>query len=133
MKQTDACIIGKHSFQLMYEQVKRYRQKNNGSVSEAEDVFQDSLIALYKHACAGRLGSSIRLEAYFFTICKNLWRKELQKKGRTVELTAQHQKEIETQNQESIMVTEDRKKLLTEQISRIGSNYLAIAKLLRFG
>ncbi len=133
-KQRDAYIIKKLSseqkpdreeamlylYQQMYDKVQHYILKNNGSTYETEDVFQDSLIALYKHARAGRLGAHIKLEAYFFTICKNHWLKELQKKKRTVAFTDQHENISIEESQESILLNDERKMLMDQVLRRIG-------------
>ena len=115
-------------YDQMYEQVARYVQKNSGFPSEAEDVFQDSLIALIKHARSGRFENHVKLEAYFFTICKNQWLKALQKKERIVELTPVHEQAVETETQESVMVTKERSNLLDQLIRGLGSNCYQLLK-----
>ena len=142
-KQADAYIIGKlvsehksdrqeamlYLYEAMYDQVQRYVQKNSGTPSEVEDVFQDSLIALYKHARAEKLGNHIQLKAYFFTICKNHWLKELQKKKRTIELTEKHESIYEAETQESILISDEQNNLVDSLIQRFGTGCY---KLLRF-
>jgi RNA polymerase sigma factor (sigma-70 family) len=73
----------------VYGMVTRFINRHKGSVEDAEDVFQDGLIALYKLARQGKLAESTRVEAYLFSICKNLWYKQLHKKQETVELPAE--------------------------------------------
>jgi len=141
-KQSDAYIIEKLSssqeadrqeamlylYQTMFDKVQFYIQKNSGLVSETDDVFQDSLVALYKQARNNRLGDHIRLEAYFFTICKNHWLKELEKKKRTVELTADHERTSETENQETVLMTEERNVLVDNLIGRFGTTCYKILR-----
>ena len=133
-KQADTDIIDKLSsahrsdrqeamlylYQQMYDKVQAFIQKNSGSVEEARDVFQDSLIALYKQALAGKLGDHIRLEAYFFTICKNLWLKELRKKKRVVELNIHHEKLSEEESYESVMISDEHAALVEQLIQQVG-------------
>jgi len=133
-KQSDAYIIEKLSsekksdrqdamlylYQLMYDKVQHYIKKNSGSASEAEDVFQDSLVALYKQARNEKLGDHIKLEPYFFTICKNHWLKELKKKKRTTELTSRHENISDQETQESILLTAERNALVEDLIGRFG-------------
>lgn len=144
-KQTNADLIEKlcsskssdrqeammYFYEQKYDQVERYVLKNSGRLTEVEDVFQDSLIALLKHANDGRLQEMAQVEAYFFTICKNHWLKALQKKGKTVELT-DNTVIIETDNQESLMVTEEKKNLLDQLIGQLGSNCYQLLKYFYF-
>ncbi len=134
-KQTDAYIMEKlgsedkadrqeamlYLYQTMYDKVGYYIQKNSGTLMDTDDIFQDSLVELYKKARTGRLGDHIRLEAYFFTICKNHWLKELQKKKRTVALTHHHENVSEEETQESILLTKERNALVDQLISRFGT------------
>ena len=67
-------------YRQMYKQVAHFIGKYKGSPEEMEDVFQDGLIALLKLARRGSLAEDLNVEAYLFSICKNLWFKQLQKK-----------------------------------------------------
>lgn len=69
----------------------RFIEKHKGTVHDAEDIFQESLVALYKLARNGKLTPDTNVEAYLFTICKNLWFKHLRRQHETVELTAEFQ------------------------------------------
>lgn len=109
-------------YKSMYDKVKHYVYKNNGNISEADDIFQDSMVALYKLARNEQLKDDINLEAYFFTICKNHWLKELKKKKRNVELTEQHENVAAIETQESILLTEERKKIMNDLIGRFGDS-----------
>ena len=69
-------------YQMVVNFVKRYK----GTYADAEDVFQDSLVALYKLARQGKLDECTNVEAYLMGINKNLWFKELKKTKATVDL-----------------------------------------------
>ena len=77
-------------YNKMYRKVIRFILKNSGSEQSADDVFQDSLIALYKSAKTNRLDGVDNIQAYFFSICRNLWFKALKKGQRTTELTEEY-------------------------------------------
>ena len=65
-----------------YPAVKKYILVNNGSKEDAEDIFQDSLVILYKNANKPEFSLSSSLQTYLLAITKNLWREALRKKGR---------------------------------------------------
>ncbi|MEO1259026.1 MAG: sigma-70 family RNA polymerase sigma factor [Bacteroidota bacterium] len=74
--------LHKQVYQMAVNFIKKYK----GSLADAEDIFQDSLLALYKLARQGKLDNCHNVEAYLMAISKNLWFKQLKKKKETVDL-----------------------------------------------
>lgn len=62
-----------------YQAIATYIQKNSGRPEDAEDIFQDGLIALYEQVLAGRFKQQSSMSTYLFAICRNLWNKRLRK------------------------------------------------------
>ena len=58
-----------------------------GSAEDAEDVFQEALLAFFKLARTRKLPEKVNAEAYLITICKNIWFKKFKKKTNNVELS----------------------------------------------
>jgi len=56
--------------------------KNNGSEDEAKDIYQDGLIVLWQKAMNEEFVLTSKLSTYLYSICQNLWRKELERKGK---------------------------------------------------
>ncbi len=75
-----------HLHRKVYQMVVRFVKRYRGESADAEDVFQDGLVALYKLARQGKLPSDVNVDAYLFSICKNLWFKQLNKRKETVDL-----------------------------------------------
>lgn len=69
-----------------FQSVKSYILKNSGSVEDVSDVFQDSIIILYKQITDENLNLTTDLKGYFFGIARNVWSAQLRKKQRTTEL-----------------------------------------------
>lgn len=71
------------AFQYLYgagfEKVKALIIKNHGTVPEAEDIFQDGLVALYHNISTGKFKRTAKAETYLYSICKNLWFQKLRK------------------------------------------------------
>jgi RNA polymerase sigma factor (sigma-70 family) len=55
--------------------------KNNGTESDAGDVFQEALLAIYQRAKTTNFVLTCPLDAYLYMICKNRWINELHKKS----------------------------------------------------
>ncbi len=68
------------------QSVKSYVLKNNGSSDDVSDVFQESIIALYKQITDDNLNLTTDLKGYFFGIARNVWNAQLRKKQKTIEL-----------------------------------------------
>ena len=93
--------------QQVYKMARRFIMERKGSLQDAEDIFQESLVILYKMAKQKKFRPDINLEAYLYTICRNRWLKELKSKKEDPGLP---------DNLESVAVEEVvLKKILTEE------------------
>jgi RNA polymerase sigma factor (sigma-70 family) len=66
--------------------VKNHVLKNSGSVDDVSDVFQDSIIVLYKQITEENLNLTADLKGYFFGIARNVWSAQLRKNQRNTGL-----------------------------------------------
>lgn len=66
--------------------VKNHVLKNSGSADDVSDVFQDSIIVLYKQITEENLNLTSDLKGYFFGIVRNVWNSHLRKKHKNTEL-----------------------------------------------
>lgn len=69
--------------------------KNSGTEDDAKDVFQDALIIFWEKVLGGHLELTSKISTYLYSICQNVWRKELDRKNKLVyeeaaEVSAQH-------------------------------------------
>jgi RNA polymerase sigma factor (sigma-70 family) len=58
--------------------------RNNGSVDDAADIFQDALLYIYHKARTEQFELACPFEAYLYLICKNKWLNELSKRRATI-------------------------------------------------
>jgi RNA polymerase sigma factor (sigma-70 family) len=68
------------------QSVKSYVLKNSGSLEDVSDVFQDSIIVLYRQITENSLNLTTDLKGYFFGIARNVWNAQLRRKQKTTEL-----------------------------------------------
>lgn len=66
--------------------VRHHVLRNSGSEADVSDVFQESIITLYRQISENNLNLTSDLKAYFFGIARNIWSAQLRKKRRTTEL-----------------------------------------------
>jgi RNA polymerase sigma factor (sigma-70 family) len=69
-----------------FETVRHHVLKNNGSDADVSDVFQESIITLYRQISENELKLSTELKGYFFGIARNIWSAQLRKKSRNTEI-----------------------------------------------
>ncbi len=56
--------------------------KNSGTEEEAKDIYQEALVVFWKKAASGNLVLTSKISTFIYSICLNLWRKELERKSR---------------------------------------------------
>ena len=61
---------------------KSFVMKNSGSYEDAEDVFQDGMVVLYKKSHLAELKLKCSLKTFFYSICRNIWMQLLDRKWR---------------------------------------------------
>jgi len=74
------------ALELIYKKYYRMMTKlvitNSGTEEEARDVYQDALVVFWQKARSGNLVMTAKISTYIYSICQNLWRKELDRKKR---------------------------------------------------
>lgn len=99
-----------------YPMVQQMVLKNNGSVDDARDIFQEAMIVLFEKARSGNFELHCLLKTYLYSVCRRLWLKRLQQQKRFVmaelneeivpveeELDSHLQKQAEVQLMEASM------------------------------
>ncbi|MFK8103869.1 MAG: RNA polymerase sigma factor [Saprospiraceae bacterium] len=106
----------------MSQQVANYILKNSGKETDIDDVFQDGLIYLYKLVRQNREKTIRNIEAYFFTICRNLWLKELKRRKKSVDLEESHHLEATDDLILDKMMDKEKKNILMELMNTLGDS-----------
>lgn len=60
--------------------VRHHVLRNSGTEADVSDVFQESIITLFKQISENKLKLSSDLKGYFFGIARNIWSSQLRKK-----------------------------------------------------
>lgn len=93
--------------------------KNGGSKEDALDVFQDALIIFCKRVWEGNFTLTSKIDTYLYSICYNLWRKELEKQNKKTSLS----------NQEQVLVNDEQIDLLIEKENKIKQIEVVLHKI----
>jgi len=81
IKEHDAKVLNmiyRHMFPLIRQMV----VKNQGTVEDIDDLYQDSMEVVYRKVSSGQLILHGRFSAYFLSVCRNIWFSELRRKSK---------------------------------------------------
>ena len=69
-------------YKKYYSMIIKMILKNQGNEQEAKDIFQEALIIFWQKSNIGQLTLTSKISTYLYSVCLNLWRKELKRKSR---------------------------------------------------
>lgn len=72
----------KYLYKKYYGMIVKMIVKNQGNEQEAKDIFQEALIIFWQKLNNGQLTLTSKISTYLYSVCLNLWRKELKRKSR---------------------------------------------------
>jgi RNA polymerase sigma factor (sigma-70 family) len=78
--------------------------KNSGSGADVSDVFQESIIVLYRQISDNQLNLTSDLKGYFYGIAKNIWNSQLRKKVRNTEIEFDLPEEVDNDDANNIIL-----------------------------
>jgi RNA polymerase sigma factor (sigma-70 family) len=81
LKEQDSKCI-RYLYKEYFPLAKSIVERNSGNYEDAEDLFQDSIVVLYKRLTYEKITLKCSLKTFFFGICKNLWMQRLDRKWR---------------------------------------------------
>ena len=69
-------------YRQYYQTIVNLVMNNNGSLQEAKDIYQETLIIFYEKVKDENFELNCKLKTYLYSISRNLWLKQLQHKKR---------------------------------------------------
>jgi RNA polymerase sigma factor (sigma-70 family) len=111
------CNGDEKALEFVYKKYYRMMTKlvitNSGTEDEARDIYQDALVVFWQKARSGKLVMTSKISTYVYSICLNLWRKELDRKKRL----SNEEKDVP---QMMDMDTAEREKIIAKCIDQLG-------------
>ena len=80
-------------YKKYYGVVLRYIINNSGSEEEAQDIYQETIIVLFRKVSNADFELSSSLQTYIYSVASRLWLKQLQKNSPLVRLKEQEEHE----------------------------------------
>ncbi len=103
-------------------------KNNNGSYEDAEEIFQDALFQLTLRLKVRNFEIKSTFEGYLFTVCKNLWRKELNNRKKKVRNDGIIELVGEEVEHSSFILEQERWELFEEKIAQLSENCMQLLK-----
>ena len=123
------CKGDEKALEFLYQKYYRMMTKlvitNSGTEEEARDVYQDALIVFWQKATSGNLVLTSKMSTFIYSICQNLWRKELDRKKR---LSSEEKDTAVLLDTDSI----EREKILAKCIDQLGETCKRVLMLYYF-
>lgn len=117
-------------YSLYFKTVRRLIFLNNGREEDAKDIFQETLVIIYRKLQKDKTTLNCSLKTYIYSVARLLWLKELEnKRNRNINLEECDQfVDIEDNDYELVGVNE-RLKLYHEQFEQLSNDCKKILKL----
>lgn len=103
--------------------VKRFVMKEKGSSTDAEDVFNQVLMQLFARLKVKKFEIQSTFEGYLFTACKNIWRRELNKKSKSRVTNNDYAEHIgKTEDSARAILEQEKWELFQEKFEQLSEN-----------
>lgn len=89
---------------------------NNGDKEEAEDIFQDSIIAFYNYVINLKFKNENSIEGFIFSIAKNKWINRAKQKQKTV----REETSFNIAKEEELAPSDDFNKVVSSLLEQLG-------------
>lgn len=103
---------------------------NSGSADEAQDIFQEGVIALFNNVVDGKFKGESAVGTYLFSICKNMWLRHLQRKSRMS--SGEVPESVEDKNPFSTLKHSEHRELVAQLVASLGEQCQEILRLYYF-
>lgn len=110
-------------YKKYYRMMVKLVVSNNGSEEEAKDIYQDALIVFWQKATSGNFTLTSKISTYLYSICLNLWRKELERKSKLSNEEKDEAEWMEDDKQERIKIINECINALGETCRKVLSYY----------
>ncbi len=118
-----------HLYEVNFYQVEKFILQNKGQKQDAKDIFQKALLQITARYIKEPFEITASFDAYLFVVCKNLWRRELNKSKRWVTEQEGYEHADENQDIALSILEQKRWELFHEYLEKLSENCKEILKL----
>ncbi|HET6557642.1 MAG TPA: sigma-70 family RNA polymerase sigma factor [Prolixibacteraceae bacterium] len=125
-------IVLQFIFKNFYSNINFFIKKNNGDEDDANDIFQEAIIIIYRKLKANTLVLDCSFDTYLYSICRLLWLKELEKRKvekENIKDNHEFNDEIYDDGLELVIDLNERYKLYQKHFALLGKDCQKILQL----
>ncbi|CAM1374079.1 RNA polymerase sigma factor [Tenacibaculum xiamenense] len=116
-------------YQKNFFSIKNFILQNKGSIEDAEDVFQKALLQIAVRLKRENFEINTSFDGFLYTVCRNLWRRELNKnKNRVTNNEVVERVSEERENAEAYLEIK-KQELFIEKMGKLSENCKHILNL----
>lgn len=113
----------------VFPKITSHIKMNSGNQFDAEDVFQKALLQLIARYRVKAFIIESSFDAYIFSTCRNLWRRELNKRKRMVTNTKVVELSREADDMTMAVLEQEKWELFQEKLAQLSDNCKQLLKL----
>jgi len=125
-------IVLQYIYKNYFSNINFFIKKNNGDDDDANDIFQESIIIIYRKLKANELVLDCTFDTYLYSICRFLWLKQLEKRKiekENIKDNHEFNDEIYDDSLEKIADLNERYKLYQKHFALLGKDCQKILQL----
>jgi RNA polymerase sigma factor (sigma-70 family) len=119
-------------YKNFYSSINFFIKKNSGTDEDANDIFQEAIIIIYRKLKSNNLVLDCSFETYIFSVCRYLWIKQLSKikyEKELIEDNLRYDEEIYDEQFEQVTVINERYRLYQKHFSNLSKECQKILQL----
>jgi len=110
-----------HLYTVCYPIIRNLVLKNSGTEEDIDDILQEGIIVFYEKVKSGNFTITCSITTFIYSVCRNIWLKNLKKKSLNITFTKTHESidfTDDTLDEENIL--NKKQKILLEALTELG-------------
>jgi len=107
----------------------RHVRASGGNNQDADDVFQDTMVVLYRKIRSGNLSLSSRLHTYFHGIAKKVWLKKRSRRKRNQSTVEEGPEQRSEDDVATLLEKTERYRFFREKLAQLGGDCRKVLNL----
>ena len=125
-------IVLQYIYKNFYSKINFFIKKNSGDDDDANDIFQEGIIIIYRKLKANDLVLDCTFETYLYSVCRFLWLKQLEKRKlekEKIKDNHEYNDDIYDDGLEKVADLNERYKLYQKHFTNLGKDCQKILQL----
>lgn len=108
-------------YKFCYPVIRGMILKNSGTEEDIDDILQDGIIVFYEKVKSDNFKITCSITTFIYSVCRNLWLKNLKKKSRNITFTKTHEGiDFNEDSADEENTLNEKQKVLLEALKELG-------------